>query len=331
MISLDYGVLEELERHLAPLLEAAGFPVESLQAIGMLGRGGSGSVFSLHINNHYYVIKIYTSHAAYVRERRNWRRLVWPPEVILAVPAGKNPLGYDIVVTAVPQGVSFNSTNLQEWVADKLSERLIEMHRVRRARTVSVASLRRAVADVAWGATQAAASVSDEARLMVEGVVVGLGHFLDTKGQIMRVQPSLLHNDLWWDNIIIARDDVYLIDWEWVKLGDYAEDLAYARVMLGFVPVYDRSHRFWQGDPDDKVANRFFYHITDTYSREFEDMTLDDRMRFYLSLQTLRRLSDYFAGAYKGGHHLRDYWLERLPGFWQDGLIGERVPDPILD
>ncbi len=40
MISLDYGVLEELERHLAPLLEAAGFPVESLQAIGMLDRRG---------------------------------------------------------------------------------------------------------------------------------------------------------------------------------------------------------------------------------------------------------------------------------------------------
>lgn len=323
MISLDYGVLEELERHLAPLLEAAGFPVASLQAIGMLGRGGSGSVFSLHIDKRYYVIKIYTSHDAYVRERRNWRRLVWPPDVILSVPASKNPLGYDIVVTAVPPGSSFTSDNLQEWVADKLSERLLELHRVRRGRRLSVQSLQRAVNDVAWGATQAALSVSDDAKLMVENIIAELHQFLDQDGSIMRVQPSLLHNDLWWDNIIIARDDVYLIDWEWVKLGDYAEDLAYARIMINFVSIYTPSHRFWQDAPDDLAASRFFVHITETYKREFEDQTLDRRMQFYLCLQALRRLSDYYAGTYKDSHQLRDYWLAQLPGYWQYGLLAE--------
>lgn len=331
MISLDYGVLEELERHLAPLLEAAGFPVETLQATGMLGRGGSGSVFSLHINNRYYVIKIYTSHAAYVRERRNWRRLVWPPQVILSLPANKNPLGYDIVVTAVPQGSSFTSENLQEWVSDKLCERLFEMHRVRRTRKITAASLRRSIDDVAWGATQAAAGVSEESRLMVENIVEELRRFLDRSSAIMRVQPSLLHNDLWWDNIIVARDDVYLIDWEWVKIGDYAEDIAYARVMMGFVPVYDPSHRFWREQPDNMAANRFFARITDAYKREFEDSSLDERMRFYLCLQTLRRLSDYYSGIYKESHYLLNYWLERLPGYWADGLNDELPAIALLD
>jgi thiamine kinase-like enzyme len=37
---------------------------------------------------------------------------------------------------------------------------------------------------------------------------------------------SLIHSDVCVDNIIFSRDDVHYIDWEWMKIGDPARDVA---------------------------------------------------------------------------------------------------------
>src|SRR5437764_263431 len=130
MIDLEYGVLEELEARLGPELERRGIKVESLQPIGLLGRGINSSVFSLLINHRYHVIKLFHERASFTRELRNHRRLIWPPKILLTSRQADNSLGYDFIITEVPKGVSFNSEHLLEWVQARLGEHLLELHSV---------------------------------------------------------------------------------------------------------------------------------------------------------------------------------------------------------
>jgi aminoglycoside phosphotransferase (APT) family kinase protein len=320
MIDLDYGVLEELEKRLVPLLRRRNIKVESIQLIGLLGRGINSSVFSLLINHQYHVIKLYHDHASFLREMRNHKRLIWPPKILMVSRNNQNSLGYDFVITEVPKGSSLTSDQMLDWVQERLGQHLVELHRLRRKRRISTSSLRRAIDDVEYGSIQAAESSSHTSVQVVQQVILELHRFLQEKSAIMRVEPSLLHNDLWWDNIIVALDDVYLIDWEWLRAGDYLEDLAYFRVMLEFRPLSNQSRKFWQTDPDEAAADRFLAGILEMHQREFKDDTAPERLRFYLALQTLRRLSDYAAGIYGDKPALLDYWLEHLPRFWRLNL-----------
>jgi thiamine kinase-like enzyme len=126
----------------------------------------------------------------------------------------------------------------------------------------------------------------------------------------MRRPSSLLHNDLWWDNIIVAADDVYLVDFESVKTGDYAEDLAFIRVMFDYYPQYYQ-RRFWHNERDEASANEFIDGIIRHYQREFDDPGLPERMQFYVALQALRRLSDQ-AYLETPNLDLIRLWLEQL-------------------
>jgi hypothetical protein len=316
----DYDVLEQLEHKLGPLLRRRGFPVEHLQPIGLIGRGASSSVFSLLINGKYHVLKLYYSHASFLREQRNRRRLMWPPRLVLASRQNENSLGYDLVITEVPKGESFNSDHLLDWVQDRLGRHLIELHRMRRSRKVTLSGLRQALADTEEGVMRAGDMYGPDGRARLTALMDEVRAWLARADGQMRVQTSVLHNDLWWDNIIVAHDDVYLIDWESMKLGDYAEDLAFGRVMVDYRPDQYQSRGFWRTARNPAVMDRFWCGIVDMYAHEFQDNTLPDRLRFYLMLQTFRRLSDLAYSTLPPNPELLNIWVDQLPGFWEHGL-----------
>ncbi len=321
MTEPSYNILEELEARLVPLLTRRGIPVESIQPIGLIGRGASSSVFSLLINHKYHVLKLYYSHYSFLREQRNRRRLIWPPRVLLSSRQNENSLGYDLVITEVPEGVSFNSTHLLDWVQERLGQHLMELHRIRRARKVSTPGLRQAITDVTPGALKAAELLGGSAPSVVQGLITEIQDWLAHHAATMRVTSSLLHKDLWWDNIIIARDDVYLIDWESMKTGDYAEDLAFGRVMIDYCPPYhEKGNAFWRTPRNEAAVNRFWVGIVDLYAHEVGDETIHDRLRFYLVLQTLRRLSDAAFSDLPPNRDMLQIWVNQLPGFWERGL-----------
>ncbi|HSX02051.1 MAG TPA: phosphotransferase [Candidatus Saccharimonadia bacterium] len=312
---------EILQPKLVDALQRQGVEVEALHLIGLLDHSARSSVFSALINHEYYVIKLYHIHANFVRDMRNYRRLTWPPPIFLSSKRSENALGRDLVITRVPAGSSFTSANLLDWVRDRLGAHLVELHRSQRARRVSVAGLHRSVNDTEAGALAAAEQHGGPtARQATSAVIEQMHQFLNHRAPIMRVKPSLLHNDPWWDNIIVAKDDVYLIDWEWMSVGDYALDIAYARIMLFFRPVHDHSRGFWVTPRDEDAADRFFAGIAEAHCQEFNDHTLFERLKFYLALQTLRRLSDYAAGTFEDYPELLAYWVEQLPRFWHHGL-----------
>jgi aminoglycoside phosphotransferase (APT) family kinase protein len=306
---------DELQTNLVPLLRRYGNTVATFSYSGPLDHSSRSTVYAVTIDHKYYVIKFYHIHANYVRDLRNYRRLPKPPEILLALNGPQNPFKSDFIITAVLQGSSMTSNDLTVTVALRLSRYLIELHRVRRSRPVSISSLHRAIDDTAYGAPGAAGSK----KAVVTNTIASMHKFLDSQGEIMRVTPSLLHNDVWWDNIIVTPNDVYLVDWEWMKVGDYAEDLAHARIMLAHRPNHDKRRQFWLETPNEDKANRFFRVIADQYVREFGDRTLYDRLKFYLALATLRRLSDHAAGTFKLPES-KAYWAENLSVFWRRGL-----------
>jgi aminoglycoside phosphotransferase (APT) family kinase protein len=306
---------DELQIRLVPVLREHGIIASTVHTSGPLDSSSRSSVFALMIDHKYYVLKFYLIHANFVRDLRNYRRLPNPPPVLMALTSDQNPFALDLIITAVPQGTSMSSIDLTDTVAYRLGRYLIDLHRVRRSRLVSVAGLHRAVDDTAYGAPGAAGPK----KTAVKRTISSMHKFLDSHGEIMRVRPSLLHNDVWWDNIIITQNGVYLVDWEWMKVGDYAEDLAHARIMLIHRPAHDPTRQFWDGEPDEKKANHFFKLIQDQYIREFGDRTLKDRLRFYMALATLRRLSDHAAGVFDLTES-KEYWANNLSSFWHNGL-----------
>jgi aminoglycoside phosphotransferase (APT) family kinase protein len=239
---------------------------------------------------------------------------------VLASRAAQNDLACDFVLTAAPAGRSFVSTDLNDQTGSNLSRHLIRLHRTKRSRLVSIAGLHRSIADTQAGALEAARSGGESSISALAELILELHAYIDAHATLFRTRQSLLHNDVWWDNIIVTPNDVYLIDWEWMSTGDYLVDISYARVMLMFRPVHNHAREFWQGLPDESVANQFFTKLVASHRLEFGDSTINERLPFYLALQTLRRLSDYAAGTYGVLPPLRDYWLHTLPKFWRHGL-----------
>src|SRR5260221_14145309 len=129
---LNLDQLEQLESRVVPLLKRRGIEVQDIQPIGLLGKGQYSTVFSLLINNQYHVLKVYMDPASYTREMRNRKRLIWPSPIVLSSKRNENSLGYDIVITKVPEGEKFTSDFLLEWVMEKLADHLLELHRIRR-------------------------------------------------------------------------------------------------------------------------------------------------------------------------------------------------------
>jgi len=306
----------ELQIKLIPELRRHGIRAESVHVDGPLDESERSSVFSVTIDHRYYVIKLYHIHANFVRDLRNYHRLPNPPQVLMAMKSQDTKIGYDFIITKVAQGRSMNSNDLTDTVAVRLGQHMLDHHRVKRSRPVSVAKLHNSIDDTVYGSRGAAGSKKNS----VDHVVDSMHKFLEAQAPMMRVTPSLLHNDIWWDNIIVAREEVYLVDWEWMKVGDYVEDLAYPRVMLVHRPIHNRRRQFWQNAPDEAAANRFFRVLVDLHASEFDDTTIEIRLKFYLALMSLRRLSDYAAGTFGDFPEARDYWLQNLPIFWERGI-----------
>lgn len=325
MIELDFAWLENLEHKLLPLLKRRGIQVEQIQPIGIIGRGASSTVFSLLINHKYHVLKVYYSHTSYLREQRNRRRLIWPPRFVFSSHQNENKLGYDLVITEVPEGVSFNSEHLLDSIQEKMGRHLIELHRIKRSRKVSTAALHEALKDVENGSLKAAALYGPAGTEIVTNVMAEAAHFLNTLASVMRVENCVLHNDLWWDNIIVAKDDLYLIDWESMKSGDYAEDLAFGRVMMDYTAPFYQNKSFWRTQRRPEVADKFWSGICDMYQEEFQDTTLPERIKFYLILQTLRKLSDMAYSSLPPNIELLHIWINQLPGFWEHGIDSQNT------
>ncbi len=123
--------------------------------------------------------------------------------------------------------------------------------------------------------------------------------YLDRHAAEFRVPRSRTHNDLWWANVIVAQEDVYLIDWENLGRGDYCRDLAFFRIMT----YYERTVApvsMWDGQPDDELLEAFYHPVLERYPEEFGDKTFWQRYGLYCLLEASLNFSRAYYGDRRG-------------------------------
>lgn len=314
--------LEELETEIVPLLERRGIQVEAIQPIGLLGRGATSSVFSVLINHRYHVLKVCGTPANFDTELRNLRRLLWPPKVVLISRHFENSLGVDLMITEVPQGREMNSDDLSETIMNKLADQLLDLHRLRR-RLVDPGQVASRLDRLRAGALAAAAEFTPDLAPDITAVWAEAAAYLKKHQAHFAVKKSLIHGDLWWSNIIVSHDEVYLIDWESLATRDYLEDIARFRVMLDYFHLHESHQRsFWTTRRNPAAANRFVQGIINRYRTDLPDPGVDRRFKFYLALRGFIYLRDLgeWTKLHPSGLDKIQLAATDIINFWHHGL-----------
>jgi thiamine kinase-like enzyme len=115
-------------------------------------------------------------------------------------------------------------------------------------------------------------------------------YFLE-KRDIFEIRNTLIHGDLWWDNILVNGNDITIIDWLEASRRDYCRDLS--QLKLGTLDEI----------LDERQSDIYFNKIIRAYGEEFNDNTVDLRLRYYLPMMYLEESFylpfDYFPWELK--------------------------------
>jgi thiamine kinase-like enzyme len=311
--------LEALGEHLAPLLERRGISVESITPIGLLGAGAQSSVFSILIDGRHHVLKAYQNSDSFDRELKNHRKLSQPPRVILTSRKDQNSMHLDLLLTAVPSGRTLNSSDLTDRVRDQLAEQLLHLHRLRRRQPVRVELQLARFHRVAGPALRQIEIVSPQQATAARAIMTGAETYFNKYRGHFVVKKTVLHGDLWWSNIIVTPEDVYLIDWENVKSGDVLEDLAKLRVLMDYAYHRPNSPRFWAGRRQPQRADWFIQGMADQHGRELPDPSIAIRLPFYLILAALTHIKNLYLMAQENWPVTAEetrWQIDNLHRFW---------------
>jgi aminoglycoside phosphotransferase (APT) family kinase protein len=81
---------------------------------------------------------------------------------------------------------------------------------------------------------------------------------------------TIVHGDLWWDNILVDDGRIRLIDWLESSEQEYCRDLAQFKIGVLNEVV------------DTPASQRFFEQLVNAYREAFNDATITQRIRYYL-------------------------------------------------
>jgi hypothetical protein len=288
--------LVQLELDLIDMLRAQGMPIQEIKLIGLKGSGDFSSVFSVLINGVHHVLKVYRVEESFRREIRNLKRQIPKDRFLFVWPAKSNRFNYFIVIVEVPEGSSLHETMLTPIVAERLGDALINLHSLQyKKRRVTLPDILNVFIEARADATAHGDLFPELGSQRIADLIDTAVDYVNRHPKIFRRHRSRTHNDLWWANVIVAQEDVYLIDWENLGRDDYCRDLAFFRLMT----YYERSASpvsMWDTQPDEVAIETFMQDILKRYPDEFEDESFYQRYGLYaLQLGCL-----IFARAYYG-------------------------------
>ena len=295
------AMIPELEHNLLEFLRSRSIEVTAIELIGVKGEGDSSTVFAVNIDGVYHTLKVYRQEEAFQREIRHLRRQIPRDRAVVVWPASSNKYHYFIVIIEVPEGTQLHENMLSPNVSEQLGDCLIEFHssgtkRTRVAIDEELRLLNEAARDALAHADLFPHELGSE---RLQKVIEEANHYANHHRDTLRVRQGRTHNDLWWANVIVAQEDVYLIDWENVGWGDYCKDLAFFRLMIYYertaVPV-----SMWDDQPDAAVFDDFYRPVLERYATHFHDQTLWQRYAFYAFEQALINFSRAYYGDRRG-------------------------------
>lgn len=291
--------LADLELQLIDILTTQGLPVEEIRLIGLLGKGTRATAFSVLIDGDYHVLKVYDSSDSLKAELKNLRKvtpkdrfLFWWQERL------EDDRKINLAIIEVPEGTELSSGKLNDKTMQIIADRTTQLHSIRYRQRVSHSNLVQQLQRYKKPFLDHIALMSDRDPAPYMKLLDNLKTMLTKNPDLFRTNKSRIHGDLWWPNVIVAKEDVYLIDWESVRRGDAAEDIAKLRVYIyGYrtpaVPT------FFFDAPDHAVqVGELVKTITQQHETALGDETLRERLKFYLPLNCIQELANrYMFGA----------------------------------
>lgn len=293
--------LVRLELDLIDVMRGQGFVIDQIKLIGLKGSGDFSSVFTVMINDVHHTLKVYRLEESFKREVVKLRRVVSRDRTLFIWPANKNRFNYHIVVTEVPEGQQLSEQSMTPIVSERFGNALVNLHSLRygKRHKVTIHSIQRIFDESLADAAAHGELFPEIGRDRIEQVIVAGKAYVDRHKRDFRVQQSRTHNDLWWANVIVAQEDVYLIDWENLGRDDYARDLAFFRIMT----FYERTISpvsMWDAEPDIPALEAFWKPILDRYPLEFNDATFKMRYGLYCLHWAMLNFSRAYYGDRRG-------------------------------
>lgn len=297
MITLD---LAELELQLIDLLIGQGLPVQEIRLIGLLGEGSRASAYSVMVDGIYHVLKVYDSSDSLRAEIKNLRRMIPKDQFLFWWQEKVDGHKINLAIFEVPEGQELNSNLLTPDRANQIAEKLLELHRIKYRQRVSFSSLKetfeRQKEPYLKQIKAMGRSVKEHQEFLDQ-----LDAYLEKNQELFRDHKVRIHGDLWWPNIIVAPNDVYLIDWESIRRGDPAEDIAKLRIVTYWPRNESNPTYFWRSaDHLDRLA-QLMQTIATTYQQANGNNNLVEKLRFYLPHLCIYELAQrYINGRHEG-------------------------------
>ncbi len=272
IVELEHELFEELKRQ--------GLPVSSFRLIATKGSGSHSTVFSVLIDEKYHILKVYQEKNALERELKHLRQNVPLDRFFFVWPASNHRFRYDIVVLEVPEGEAMRSSDLTVQVAHGLAESMIRLHSIGSEELVFQEGIEERYEIIAKVAQNPAKALDGFAAEILRAALADGRELLRSHPGLLSVPAHQVHGDPWWANIIVAAEEVYLVDWENTKFDDYCEDLAKFRVLMDYIRHEDPP-TFWDRESDRSLADPFMEVVFGDYDEAFHDPTMRLRYAFY--------------------------------------------------
>lgn len=298
--------LAELQSDLLEFLRTKKIDVEDIELVGLKGAGDFSTVFALLIDGDYHIMKVYRIAESFQREIRHLRRQIPKGRSLYVWPASSNRYKYFIVIIEVPEGMQLHERMLSPIVAERLGDCLIDLHSLRfKKRRVSVTDIMHLLDEATPDAIAHGDLFPELGSARIESVLNSAKSYVERNADMFRVRRARTHNDLWWANVIVAEEDVYLIDWENLGRDDYCKDLAFFRLMT----YYERTAApvsMWDDEPDHAAMDAFLRPILERYPTEFDDDTFWQRYGLYALQQGMLNFSRAYYGDRRGARRALD-------------------------
>lgn len=248
-----------------------------------INTGYNSRVYLVSVDGREYAVKKYNmrhngSRACIVEKDRILKaRKVIPdavPNVVLASEHAENKFGREILVMERANGEPLNGTTFNQQVFEELVNILKRLHSTRTKGEQGICGLER------LGSCRSEIMRFLERKEVIPKERVSkhlhaLERYHNRKRDIFTGTRTLIHGDLWWDNILVDNGKITIVDWLESSEQNYGHDLAQLKI-----GTFDEIL-------DSQKSRYFFDRVLEAYEEEFGDEYLHDKMQYYLPLMYL--------------------------------------------
>ncbi len=250
--------------------------VEILQEIDV---GYLSTVYLVSVDGNYYAVKMYNERyngtKVLLTEQKHIMnaRISIPeavPQVIFYSNSTKNEFNREILVMDKASGIHLTKDIFNEQVFEELINVLKKLHSSRVNSRPNINEIEK-IDNYKKLILQFLKKEEIISQERFSNHLEALRDYYLEKNEIFN-QKTIIHGDLWWDNILVDNDQIKIVDWLESSEQDYCRDLA--QLKIGTLNEL----------LDINESQRFFEKILNAYTDKFEDETIFERVRYYLPL-----------------------------------------------